>query len=91
METEETVLSLQFSPEAQIELAAFTQQLALLLEKTAQGFLDEFLGLLDGARLDVGVPSGPAAAGTGNNIIRLRIDGFRELCAAAAGAGECKA
>lgn len=91
MENDKTVLSLQFTPEAQREITAFTQQLASLPEKTAQGFLDKFLGLLDGARLEVGVPSGAAAAGAGDHVIGLRIGGFRELRAAAAGAGECKA
>lgn len=91
MEIDETVLSLQFSPEAQREIAAFTQRLALLPEKTAQGFFDKFLGLLDGACLEFSVANGAATPSTSNYVIRLRIDGFRELCAAAAGAGECKA
>lgn len=90
MENEETVLSLQFVPEAQIELAAFTQQLALLPKNTAQGFLDKFLGLLDSARLEIGVPSVAAATGASDHVIGLRIAGYRELVAAAFGAGECK-
>lgn len=91
MENDKTVLSLQFTPEARREIAAFTQQLASLPEETAQGFLGKFLGLLDSARLEVGVPNGAAAPSTSNYVIGLRIDGFRELCAAAARADECKA
>ncbi|MES2262091.1 MAG: hypothetical protein V4724_26520 [Pseudomonadota bacterium] len=91
MQTENTDLRFQLAPEAQEEIAAFTQQLALLPEHVAQGFFDEFLRLLEAARLEVSVADSAAAPGAGNHVIRLRIAGYVELVAAAARAVELHA
>lgn len=65
------------------DLAEFTDLLSLLPENVAEGFRDQFLGLLDRARLEVAIPGATPASIAGNHIIRLRVGGYGELLAAA--------
>lgn len=88
MDAKKDELQLQLGAEAQHEISAFAENLKLLPEYVAEGFRDRLLGLLDAASLDVGVTCPGAAAGARDHIICLRVAGYRELLAAAAGAAK---
>ena len=90
MNDDKCVLRFQLTPEAQREITEFSDSLALLPKEIAESLSNDFLGLLQSASLEVSVADGPAASGAGNYVIGLRLAGYRELLAAAAGAGKFK-
>lgn len=91
MESGGGVLSLRLSPEAQIEVAAFSQRLLALSEESGERLLNKFLSLLDGALLKVDIPSSVSTPSAGDHVIGLRVTGYCELVTSAAVADECKA